>query len=544
MRLSVLASALCLFLAFASLVAVPQVAVGQATARVPDKVEQPASLGLFPIQADATESPADANLIGDLLWAAFQEATAQRPLVDVTRLDSNAAQVKSLVAQGIIAEGAVGSNTPLPDVVAIVRSLSLAGAILPRLERTSSRRAHPSFQVILQILLPQSGRMEELTLPGSLDPATLGTSREFESGVRQLASRLISTSLPALVRILSTDRPHDPDAAAQAHKLAQEKIAAGDYEGAARFLQQAVLLTPDNPDYFLLLGDVCLHLNRPGAASDAYYRAVQASPDSFDARSKYADSLVQLSRFSEAEKQMLVARQLKPDDPSAVVGLASIYLRQKDYEKALRLLEEATHNMPDPSLLTQLGDVYRLLRRPEAAQDAYQRALQAGASPESCYQQLAHLFAEQKDFSKTFQFLVLATKGWPGPKACPSGEVADYLGMARDALVNLLDDSRQRIVRFSQMEESRVSLFTRLSALRQDALNVSTFLAMVEAPQPYVDLISRWEAISTLVAQIMLDHMVNVDTNDASYGLVANELREKANDEISAAQKELEKASG
>jgi uncharacterized hydantoinase/oxoprolinase family protein len=97
------------------------------------------------------------------------------------------------------------------------------------------------------------------------------------------------------------------------------------------------------------------------------------------------------------------------------------------------------------------------------------------------------------------------------------------------------------LVSFTQAQESRVALFQQLSALRQEALDVSSFLAMVEAPPSLSDLTTRWQAIATLVAQITLDHLIHVDTGDTSYNLVANELRVRANTEMAAAQKELSK---
>jgi tetratricopeptide (TPR) repeat protein len=510
----------------------------------PDPVptdQPPITIGFFPLHATTTESAADVNLVENALRTALQEATAQRPTVEVVFLDSQSSQIRDLVAKGIITQEAVGRDMSLEDMGAVVRSLGLKAAVIPRLDRMTTKEAHPSFQVVFQTLLPQSGRTEDLTVPGTVQPAFLGTSKEFEAGVRQLTIKLVSTSLPALVETISTDKSHDQNAAAQAFKLAQDKVAAGDFEKAAQLLQQVVFLVPDKAEYALLLGDVNLHLNRPGAAADAFRSAVQSSPDSVIARSKYADCLVQLSRFSEAEKQLQIAQNLQPQDPSVVVALASVFLRQKDYEKALALLESAAKKIEDATLNTQLGDVYRLLKRPDAAEAAYRHALELGASPELCYQRLAHLFAKRNDYCKSFHFLAQAAGQWPGPKPFSPDEVKDYLKMTNTAVAQVLNDSREEIIKFTQMQQSRVSLFQRLSSLRQEALDISSFLERVEAPQPYLDITSQWQAISTLVGQIVLDHLIHVDTNDTSYNLVANDLRVRANAEIANAQKELEK---
>ena len=502
---------------------------------------KPPTVGLLPLQAFSDQSAADVNLVDNALRAAMQEATAQHPVLEVLFLDEQAQPIQGLIAKAIINQGAIGRSISLRDVGAIVHNLGLSAAVLPHLESAPTRKAHTAFRLVLDVFLAQSGRQEELSLPGTVEPAALAGNREFEAGIRQLTTRLTSNFLPPLVQLISADHPNNPDASALDYQLAQEKIAAGDFEQAARLLQQATILSPDKADYSLLLGDVYVHLNRPSAAADAYQGAVQASPDSFEARKKFADCLVQVSRFSEAEKQLLVARQLQPNDPSAVVALSGVYLRQQDYGEAQRLLEAATQNVSDPALYAQLGDVYRLLLRPDDAEKAYLRALELGADRESCYQRLAHLFAEDKEYARSFHFLAQSAQQWTGPRAFSPDEVTNYLRMTQAALVQILDDSRQDLVSFTQAQESRVALFQQLSALRQEALDVSSFLAMVEAPPSLSDLTTRWQAIATLVAQITLDHLIHVDTGDTSYNLVANELRVRANTEMAAAQKELSK---
>jgi len=503
-------------------------------------VAQSVSVGLFPVQAATAESAGDVNLVESMLQAAMQEAAARQPVVTVTILSAYSAPVRDLVDRGVLPEGAVGREMSVANVGAIVRSLEIQVGVLPRVERVATK-AHPAFRIILGVLLPQSGQMEDLTIPGLAEPALLATGRDFEAGVKQFSARLASNCLPALVEMASRDHPLNPEAAEQSYQLAQEEIAAGNSEQASRLLQQAVLLAPHKAEYSLLLGDVLLRLNRPVAAADAYCGAVQGSPDSLDARKKYADCLVQLSRFSEAEKQLIAARGLAPKDASPVVGLAGVYLRQKDNEKALRLLESASQEISDPTIQTQLGDVYRLLQQPDAAEAAYERALKLGAAPESCYARLASLFADRKDFVKSFRFLAQVAQQWAGPKPLSPGEVKNYLQMTQAALVQNLDQSRQEIIEFTQMQQSRVRLFQHLSTFREETLDLSSFLDRVEAPEPFTDLVSQWQAITVLVSQIMLDHLIYVDTNDTSYSLVANELRVRANTEMAEAQRELAK---
>ena len=82
-----------------------------------------------------------------------------------------------------------------------------------------------------------------------------------------------------------------------------------------------------------------------------------------------------------AEFSFSIVLNLTPESVDARIHLAEIFLRQKEYWKAISLYEQLICSNPKEALLfVKLGDCYRSLGVPEAAEISYQKAIQLSRS--------------------------------------------------------------------------------------------------------------------------------------------------------------------
>jgi tetratricopeptide (TPR) repeat protein len=80
--------------------------------------------------------------------------------------------------------------------------------------------------------------------------------------------------------------------------------------------------------------------------------------------------------LDEAEKLILKALELEPNDGFFIDSLGWVYYQKGDYKRAVSELERAVSLVvDDPTIIEHLGDAYEKLGRQQEALDRYRRAL-------------------------------------------------------------------------------------------------------------------------------------------------------------------------
>ncbi|AGC46376.1 hypothetical protein MYSTI_05089 [Myxococcus stipitatus DSM 14675] len=155
---------------------------------------------------------------------------------------------------------------------------------------------------------------------------------------------------------------------------------------AVALLSDAVTRTPRDQALLYVLGAAC---ERHGdlAGAQARMRAVLAvEPDHASALNFLGYLLAQSGKdLDEAERLVLRALELRPDDGAFLDSLGWVYFRRGDYPRAVEALERAVSQAPDePVILEHLGDAYQRASRGEEAAGVWRRALEVLAlDPES-----------------------------------------------------------------------------------------------------------------------------------------------------------------
>jgi len=151
------------------------------------------------------------------------------------------------------------------------------------------------------------------------------------------------------------------------------------YDDSIDVFKAALDMNPNNPKYYFHLGVTYEKMKKYDLCIEAMKKAITLKPNHSNALNYlgyiYAEQDINLD---EAEKYLLLALELEPENGYFIDSLGWVYYKKKLYEEALDQLLTAVRNItPDPTVLEHLGDVYIALDRIEEAAKTYQSSLDA-----------------------------------------------------------------------------------------------------------------------------------------------------------------------
>ena len=147
--------------------------------------------------------------------------------------------------------------------------------------------------------------------------------------------------------------------------------AEGKYREAAQYLRKSLEFKYEQPTVWAILGELEDKLSHYDEAVGAYQTAVvQGAP--LETFVKYADLLIRLQRFPEAEKllRQVMARDSRMAKSYVIMG--KLYNTQQKYAKAVEVLQRGVEIDPtDPDAHFFLGTALRKLGRVEKARSEF-----------------------------------------------------------------------------------------------------------------------------------------------------------------------------
>lgn len=146
---------------------------------------------------------------------------------------------------------------------------------------------------------------------------------------------------------------------------------------ASQTLQEGLRINPKHIQLHFRLGVVFDKLKQRDQSIEQMKAVIQLDQQHVNALNylgyTYADMGIHLD---EAEKLIVTALELKPDDGYITDSLGWVYYKKGLFDQALIYLEKAVQLVPDdPTILEHLGDVYLKLNQAQKALDLYQRSL-------------------------------------------------------------------------------------------------------------------------------------------------------------------------
>ena len=166
--------------------------------------------------------------------------------------------------------------------------------------------------------------------------------------------------------------------------LAEVYRRAKDYAKAIETMLEVVELDPGNARLRFALGALYDESKDKDKTIEHMRKAIELDPEYDEALNylgyTYADMDVELDR---AERLILRALELEPNDGFYIDSLGWVYYRKGDYRRAIEQLEKAVRLViDDPVIIEHLGDAYLEDGRPDEALRSYRRALESSVEDE------------------------------------------------------------------------------------------------------------------------------------------------------------------
>jgi tetratricopeptide (TPR) repeat protein len=165
---------------------------------------------------------------------------------------------------------------------------------------------------------------------------------------------------------------------------ARSQLFAGRYQAAADSYEKLIATAGPNPEAYYGLVRALLALHRSSDAVAKADEAVRAAPQSAAANDAEGLALFRRGELANAEARFRTALKLQPEDPAALVGMASIYQVVSKNKTALALGLKAYAQVPDDPELAlyraqalkgaaHIGELQRLIGRLDPASEFTQR---------------------------------------------------------------------------------------------------------------------------------------------------------------------------
>ena len=350
-----------------------------------DPFRQNAPVQLADMDPDVAENLAALGYVGSKAGEAIDvAAAAQFDPKDMVPLWENVSHANNLIATGKIREGVKILEEYVEEVPDNVWARSCLGQAYLSMSRIGD--AEKMFLRILEIGKKKPGAKPD---PGQL--VTLGRiylrQRKFDEAKEQieLAMKL------------------DPDLATAVAALGALAAARGDKEKAESYYRQAIEMDPGStgPSVYVQLGYMFLNSLEREKAREAFSKAIELDKLNGAAHNGLGSILVAEDKLDEAMEEFEIAVRSLPNHPTLLAGLAMLYDKQHQAEKAKEFIERAL--AVNESCLPALNNQGLILKHAgdlEKAMASFNRALEVNPGFLPARQNLALCYVALRDEEK------------------------------------------------------------------------------------------------------------------------------------------------
>lgn len=256
-------------------------------------------------------------------------------------------------------------------------------------------------------------------------PRRESRKKPLEPGMRRKPVFYLGVAFLAILTFVSSCQAADESS--QAVSKAATLVKAGKLPEAEAQLWDVLTRHPENAQALNLLGSIRLQQKRFAEAETLLRRAISLTPDLLSARLNLAQTFHAQNESDKEIAALVEAQGVAPSNSEVNCALASAYLKQNDFARALKALEQIPRaSRPDSALPLLAASYLGLGRLPDAQQLAGEVTTRAAKNP-----RLRIDFAEVLlDFNLANDALVLLQIAEKQPPA--SAELFFALGRARE----------------------------------------------------------------------------------------------------------------
>jgi len=144
-------------------------------------------------------------------------------------------------------------------------------------------------------------------------------------------------------------------------------------------IEKALELERDNPEYYLMMGNILLALRNFSASITAYDEALELAPYYFVARNNRGLANLRSGRVNDSIADFKAALYMRSNYPDAQANLGTAYLLGGDVDNAVRVLEQVVQEFPYRAVAHyNLARAYVLKRRPDRSRSHYDSSCALG----------------------------------------------------------------------------------------------------------------------------------------------------------------------
>lgn len=191
--------------------------------------------------------------------------------------------------------------------------------------------------------------------------------------------------------------------------LATMKLQSGDSVEAEALIRPVVAMDGQDVNALNLLASALLKQGKTDEGVALLTKVTQLQPNSPEARTRLGAGLLASGEVSHGLEHIEAALKLDPSFQQADLLLVSAFLRQRDFDGALKAVDQFEKKNPDSSIPHNLrGQVYMAADRTSDAKIAFEKALKISPGDLSVIQNLAFLAIQDKDLTLAHSYYLKA----------------------------------------------------------------------------------------------------------------------------------------
>jgi tetratricopeptide (TPR) repeat protein len=309
------------------------------------------------------------------------------------------------------------------------------------LRKRRRRRSNPALIVLLLALIAAVLYFNQFVveqLPVALNPTATAT-RNPESILQEAQQEYADGNLIRAIELYTQAIQVDPTSSTVYVDLARVQILAGQYEAAQTSASNALLLNPENPAAYSVLGWALSFIGDPLEAEQNLQRALELDPDNPEAQAYYAELLTDQGDYEQAGEMSRRAVELAPDSLVAHRSRGYVLWLTGNYEEAVVEYQRAIEiNSSIADLHLSLGRVYWNLEEFQLALDEFALADSLNPSDPLPDTYISQIYLYLGEFAKAIQYAERALEEDPtNPRRYGNLGVAYYRNLQYDDAIEV-----------------------------------------------------------------------------------------------------------